>query len=334
MMVFGLLPGACSLQPNRRRPDPAIPPAWSGEPNQGLQDTVAVRSGRWRSFGSAELCALEERLTENYGLKAAIARIEDARGTAQIAGAPLYPTLSLNGTLDHSNGEGTDLKTSRTQKLFNLVTYAIDFWGKNGANAEAARSLATASQSDSDTVAMTLVASLADAYFQVLSLQQRIRLAKTIARDAARVPSLIEPRLSVGTAAEVDVAQQRNTVATFNAAVPLLQHSRRSAPHLVGHTGQGAGRVPPAAQRRHRPRRQAGQWTGMGGPNGITRGNDGNFYIAEREDRDKRPMSACAMPAGRCSCDWRADNVQGVGLDARGDLYAGLTVDRSVVRVR
>jgi outer membrane protein TolC len=300
MMVFGLLPGACSLVPNRTRPDPAIPPAWSGEPNQGLQDTVAVRSGRWPSFGSAELCALEERnLTENYDLKAAI------------AGAPLYLTLSLNGTLNHCNGKGTDLKTSRTQNLFDLVTYEIDFWDKNGANAESARSLTTASQFDSDTAAMTLMASVADTYFQVQPLQQRIRLAKTIARDAARVPSLIEPHLSVGTAAEVDVAQQRNTVATFNAAVPLLQHSRRSVPHLAGHTGQGAGRVPPAARRRHRPRRQAGQWTGMGGPNDITRGNDGNFYIAEREDRDKRPMSACAMPAaGRCSCDWRADRYK------------------------
>ena len=108
--------------------------------NQGLQDTVAVRSGWWRSFGSTELVALEERsLRENYNLKAAIARIEEARGTAQIAGAPLYPALSLNGTLDRSNGRGTDLKTSRTQNLFGLATYEVDFWGKNSANAESAQ---------------------------------------------------------------------------------------------------------------------------------------------------------------------------------------------------
>ena len=27
-----------------------------------------------------------------------------------------------------------------------------------------------------------------------------------------------------------------------------------------------------------------GEWTGMGGPNDISRGKDGNFYIAEQED--------------------------------------------------
>jgi NodT family efflux transporter outer membrane factor (OMF) lipoprotein len=199
-----------------------------------LQDAVAVRSGWWRSFGSNELSTLEQRgLAANYNLKAAIARIEETRGTAQIAGAPLYPALSLNGALDRSNGRGTDLKTSRTQSLFGLATYEVDFWGKNRANADSAQSLTVASQFDSDTVAMTLAASVADTYFQVLSLRQRIRLAKTIARDAARVLSLIEARLSVGTAAEVDVAQQRNAVATFNAAVPLLQQQLEQSLHLL-----------------------------------------------------------------------------------------------------
>jgi hypothetical protein len=30
-----------------------------------------------------------------------------------------------------------------------------------------------------------------------------------------------------------------------------------------------------------------GMWTDMSGPNDITRGKDGNFYIAEQEDGDK-----------------------------------------------
>ena len=107
---------------------------WSS--NQGLQNAIAVRSGWWRSFGSAELSTLvEHSLTTNYNLQAAIARIDEARGTAEIAGAPLYPALSLNGTLDRSNGQGTDLKTSRTQNVFGLATYEIDFWGKNHATA-------------------------------------------------------------------------------------------------------------------------------------------------------------------------------------------------------
>ena len=209
-----------------------------------MRNTIAVRSGWWRSFGSAELSALVKRsLTANYNLQAAIARIDEARGTAQVAGAPLYPALSLNGTLDRSNGQGTDLKTSRTQNAFGLATYETDFWGKNHAAAASAKALAAASIFDSDTVAMTLTASVADTYLQILSLQERLRLAKTIAHDAERVLSLIEVRRSVGTATEIDVEQQRNAVATFDFAVPILQQQLEQNLHalaiLVGGIPEG-----------------------------------------------------------------------------------------------
>ncbi len=208
--------------PNYTRPEPAIPPAWSGDSNQGLPGAVAVRSGWWRSFGSAELSALVERsLAANYNLQGAIARIDEARGTAQIAGAPLYPALSLNGTLDRSNGKGTDLKTSRTQNAVRPRDLRKRLLGQEPRHCGIRECAGDRQPVDSDTVAMTLAASVADTYFQMLSLQERIRLAKTIALDAARVLSLIEARQSVGTATELDVEQQRNAVATFNAAVPF-----------------------------------------------------------------------------------------------------------------
>jgi NodT family efflux transporter outer membrane factor (OMF) lipoprotein len=228
------LQAACSLVPRYTRPDPSVPPAWSGASNQGLQNAVAVRSGWWRSFGGTELSTLVQRgLATNYTLRAAIARIDEARGTAQIAGAPLYPALSLNGTLDTTNGRSSDLKPSRTQNAFALASYELDFWGKIEATASSARALTTASEFDSDSVAMTLAASVADTYFQLLSLRERTDLAQRIARGAARVLSLIEARVSVGTASDVDVEQQRNAVATFNAAIPILQQQLEQNLHLL-----------------------------------------------------------------------------------------------------
>ncbi len=73
-----------------------------------------------------------------------------------------------------------------------------------------------------------------------------------------------------------------------------------------------------------------GQWTGMGGPNDITRGKDGNFYIAEQEDGDK-PAYVCVRDAkGAALARLESRHVHGVGVDSRGNVYAGLTVDRSV----
>jgi DNA-binding beta-propeller fold protein YncE len=73
-----------------------------------------------------------------------------------------------------------------------------------------------------------------------------------------------------------------------------------------------------------------GQWTGMGGPNDITRAKDGTFVIAEQEDGGN-PAYVCVRDAdGKVLARMESRHVHGVGVDSRGDIYAGLTVDRSV----
>ncbi|MFZ3236214.1 MAG: 6-bladed beta-propeller, partial [Stellaceae bacterium] len=73
-----------------------------------------------------------------------------------------------------------------------------------------------------------------------------------------------------------------------------------------------------------------GQWTGMGGPNDISRGRDGNFYIAEQED-DGNPAYVCVRDGqGNVLARMASRHVHGVGVDSHGDIYAGLTQDRSV----
>jgi DNA-binding beta-propeller fold protein YncE len=73
-----------------------------------------------------------------------------------------------------------------------------------------------------------------------------------------------------------------------------------------------------------------GMWTGMGGPNDITRGNDGTFVIAEQEDGDKPAYVCVRDAAGNVLARMASRHVHGVGVNSRGDIYAGLTVDRSV----
>jgi DNA-binding beta-propeller fold protein YncE len=73
-----------------------------------------------------------------------------------------------------------------------------------------------------------------------------------------------------------------------------------------------------------------GQWTGMGGPNDISRGKDGNFYIAEQED-DGKPAQICVRDGqGNVLARFASRHIHGIGVDSHGDIYAGLTQDRSV----
>jgi DNA-binding beta-propeller fold protein YncE len=73
-----------------------------------------------------------------------------------------------------------------------------------------------------------------------------------------------------------------------------------------------------------------GMWTGMGGPNDISRAKDGTYVIAEQEDGGN-PAYVCVRDAkGAVLARMESRHVHGVGVDSRGDIYAGLTQDRSV----
>ncbi|MDB5617270.1 efflux transporter outer membrane subunit [Tardiphaga sp.] len=218
---------ACSQVPIYERPDVPTLPVWSTRPSAAR---VEVDGSWWREFRCAELSSLEiAALGENFDLESAIARIQQARSAATIALAPLLPSIDLNGTLDRSTG----FSTKSTQDVLAIASYEVDFWGKNRARADAAGSLVDAAASDADTVAITLAATVANTYFQILSLRERIDQASRIAQDARRILSLVELQKSGGTAAELLVQQQRNAAATFAAAVPVLQLQLDESEHLL-----------------------------------------------------------------------------------------------------
>ncbi|EXF93267.1 multidrug transporter [Pseudomonas fluorescens HK44] len=231
-----LMLGGCSMVPAYHQPELPLAANWNG-----AGQTSAARGGQWWSeFHSAELNDLITRgLSANYTLKAAASRIEEARASAQVVGAGQYPTLALGGNVQRQNNYGTTKKSS----VFAQATYELDFWGKQRAAADSADALANASVFDAQTLRMSLGASIADSYFQVLSLEERLRLAQSIADDARQVLDLVEVQASQGAVSNLEVAQQRNALQTFQAAMPPLRQQRDLALYqlavLVGETPQG-----------------------------------------------------------------------------------------------
>jgi NodT family efflux transporter outer membrane factor (OMF) lipoprotein len=226
----GLLTSSCSLVPADNPPNSPPPSAWDAPNASGSQNVVSVHGKWWQSFGSEELTALVDRsLTGSFNLQAAAARIDEARGTAEIAGALQYPAIGLGGAAVRSTGQGS----TRTQSLFAQASYEIDFWGKNRAFANSAKTLTIATAFDKDTLAVTLVSSVADTYFQILSLQERVHLAQQIAASGRRILSLIEVQAAGGIASDLQIQQQRNAVATFDAAVPALRQQLEQSVHLL-----------------------------------------------------------------------------------------------------
>jgi NodT family efflux transporter outer membrane factor (OMF) lipoprotein len=195
----------------------------------------------WRGFRSKELTDLmEEALTSNFDVAAAIARIVQADANARVAGAALLPIVNLNGSATRSrpsqttsnsgggggggNGGGNNGPSERTLYSTSLsATYEIDFWGKNRAAQRSAEELAVASRYDREVIELTTVVTVANTYFQILASQDRLRIARENLAAATRVLNLIKQRFDVGTASALDVAQQEILVNQQRAAIPPLE---------------------------------------------------------------------------------------------------------------
>ncbi|WP_237180050.1 efflux transporter outer membrane subunit [Rhodoplanes sp. Z2-YC6860] len=204
--------------------------AASGKPDAALPSVVW-----WRGFRSKELTDLvEESLTSNFDVAAAVARIVQADATSRIAGAALLPALDFNGSAQRAGSSQTTGNSGNfgrgAQSTYGIslsASYEIDFWGKNRATLRAAEELAVASRFDREVVSLTTVTTVANTYFLVLQAKDRLDIARKNIEAADRVYKLILQRFDVGTASALDVAQQKSLVDQQRATVPPLEQSLR-----------------------------------------------------------------------------------------------------------
>ena len=185
-------------------------------------------------FGSAELSALARAAAEgNLDIAAAAARIRQAEGAAQVAGASLVPEISGAQGASRSLSPGTMRAASppfnRTAtNSFSLglsASYMLDLFGRERLLAQTAQADAIAAQLDRETIVLATTASLSNLYFQLLASQDRRRFALDNIRTAEQVLEAIRARAEVGTATELDVAQQEGVVASQRASIPALEQA-------------------------------------------------------------------------------------------------------------
>jgi NodT family efflux transporter outer membrane factor (OMF) lipoprotein len=207
--------------------------------NAGSKPRAALPTYEWwRGFRSRELTALiDEAQQANLDIAAAVGRILQADAQARLAGAPLLPNVDLGAdavrtrasrTTGSTAGLNVGGRSERVSYSTSLsASYEIDFWGKNRAALRAAEENAVASRFNREVVNLSTVASVANIYFQALSAQDLLRVARNNEASATRILNLIQQRLQAGTASELDTAQQESLVATQRAAIPPLEQQLR-----------------------------------------------------------------------------------------------------------
>ncbi len=233
-LAAALVLSGCLLGPEKVELNLDIPEAYRAA--QGRPDAAVPALDWWRSFRSRELTLLmEEAQTANFDIAAAAARVLQADANARIVNATLLPTVGLGTSATRTRPATGATSTSGTgvdRSIYNLsfnASYVLDFWGRNRDLLAAADHSAIASRFDREVVTLTALASVGNAYFQVVASQDRLRIARNNLAAASRILKLIKDRQTAGTASDLEVAQQESLVATQRAAIPPLEITLRQS---------------------------------------------------------------------------------------------------------
>ncbi len=218
--------GGCSLWDEWTKPEVAQPANWrSTADGAGIWPDTAW----WRGFASPELDRLMgDASTGNLDLRVAVARVRQAIANAQIAGAAIYPNLGADASVTRTSRFGSTRTTTTTNYQAGLsVGYEVDLFGRIHATESAALTRLEASRYDQEALALTVSANVALSYFQLLALRERIALATESLNTSRRLLLLLDEQRRIGTASDLEVAQQRVSVAQQSAAIPALRQVER-----------------------------------------------------------------------------------------------------------
>ncbi len=220
---------ACTIGANFQRPSVATPEHWQEQQKAGPLSTIDPQW--WQAFGSTELNRLiTETLHFNNDLAAAQQRIAQARAQAKIAGANLWPSVGLQGNLSDSHNDNGD--SLRAAGQFS-VAYEVDLWGANRARSDAGAARFTSSVFARDALQLTLMASVSQAYFNVLAFAELKRISQDFLQNLQQVLVIVEARYRAGAVSELDVLQQQTEVASARANLDFLQQQYTLAENVL-----------------------------------------------------------------------------------------------------
>jgi outer membrane protein, multidrug efflux system len=185
----------------------------------------------WQELGSAELNRLiDNALAQNLDLEAALHRIDQARAQAKIAGAPLYPSVSASGS---SSRIYQDPRNTTSVRGSGSISYEVDLWGKNRNQKKSADYQVDASQFDREALRLVVTSDATNFYAQILSLNDRIRIADFNLKNAEEILRIIEARFAQGGVSGLEVSQQRVEVNGFRTTLASLVEQRSTSANAL-----------------------------------------------------------------------------------------------------
>jgi NodT family efflux transporter outer membrane factor (OMF) lipoprotein len=215
---------ACNtMAPRYERPASPVAAAFPAAAASGATTGVAPAAQPWQAFfQDARLARLiAAALANNRDLRVAVLDIEVARAQVGLARSGEFPTVDLQAAHTRETG----MPTVDTVGLA-VAGYELDLWGRVRSLTDAALAQLAATEEARKAAQISLVASVANAYYALAGDQALLDVAQQTLKTRADTLQLIQLRLDNGVASSIDLQTNKSLVETARIAFVAAQRQR------------------------------------------------------------------------------------------------------------
>jgi len=219
----------CAVGPNYQRPAVNAPAGFRDVTNHVSTNSFADLPW-WGVFKDPVLQDLIRlALTNNYDLQIILTRVDQARALQMQARSQFLPQVGYAGEASRGRNTYLDLPTpngGQTMSGFLAgfgALWEVDLWGRVRRMNEAARANFMASQEGRRTVMISVVSSVARAYFELLELDDQLAIARRTRDSYERTFKLFNDQHAAGLASKLELSRAKLALASVSATIPEIE---------------------------------------------------------------------------------------------------------------
>jgi multidrug efflux system outer membrane protein len=223
----------CAVGPNYQRPAVNAPAGFRDATDQVSTNSFADLPW-WGVFRDPVLQDLiRVALTNNYDLRITLTRVDQARALQAQARSQFLPQVGYTGEASRGRNSFLELPTPNGGRTMNgflggfEALWEIDLWGRVRRMNEAARANLMASQEGRRSVMISLVGGVAQAYFELLELDDQLAIARRTRDSYQRTFKLFDDQHAAGLASNLELSRAKLALRTVAANIPEIE--RQSA---------------------------------------------------------------------------------------------------------
>lgn len=230
VFLLALLLASCSQQP--KYVQPTLPtareyPADAWAPSNGPR----APDVNWRSFFQDPRLQglIAASLEHNRDLRAAVLRIEEARGQYRVRRADRLPSLDASAGASRSRSgdfQGGATTGNRFDIGAGVASFELDFWGRVRSLSESARANYLSTIHAQRAFQIGLIADVAEAYLTERELDARIAFAEATVKSRTQALRIGKLRLDAGVTSALDYRQIETLLTQAQTQLVNLQLQR------------------------------------------------------------------------------------------------------------